>query len=155
MDEESPDAEQHADMYYEEIRHMNTDIQKIADNTGFTRSQIQIVKNYLFNDEHEIYGELKRFDPNFAIAESWRRLAFDPKNIKPHDLTLLNHEIMEMELVIKGIPQDVAHDITSEKYNYPEESREFYRNLRIEKHKGTYYDKLKEVAQLDTNINII
>lgn len=38
--------------------------------------------------------------------------------------------------------------------NYPGESREFYRNLRIEKHKGTYYDKLKEVAQLDTNINI-
>ena len=98
--------------------------------------------------------DANRFDPNFAIAESWRRLAFDPKNIKPHDLTLLNHEIMEMELVIKGIPQDVAHYITSEKYNYSEESREFYRNLRIEKHKGTYYDKLKEVAQLDTNINI-
>ena len=36
----------------------------------------------------------------------------------------------------------------------PEESREFYRNLRLEKHKETYYDKLKEAVQLDTNINI-
>lgn len=153
LDEESPEAEKHAELYYEEIRHMHTDVQKIADNTGYTRSQIQIVKDYLFMDEHEIYGEIRRFDSNFAIAESWRRLAFDFQNVKPHDFTLLKHEIMEMEMVIKGLPQDVAHDITSEKYNYPEESREYYRGLRILRHQETYYDKLKEINKIESENN--
>lgn len=37
IDEESPDAEVHAEMYYEEIRHMSTDVEKIANNTGYSR----------------------------------------------------------------------------------------------------------------------
>lgn len=152
LDENSPDAENHAAIYYEEIRHMHTDIQRIAMNTGYTRTQIQIVKNYLFIDEHEIYGQIKRFDPSFSIAESWRRLAFDKNNIKPHDITLLRHEIMEMEMVIKGIPQNIAHDITSKIYNYPEESKEYYRNLRIAKHKEIYYDEIKELNTNESNI---
>ena len=35
LDEESPDAEKHAELYHEEIRHMKTDVQRIADNTGY------------------------------------------------------------------------------------------------------------------------
>lgn len=136
LDEESNKAEQHASMYYEEIRHMRTDVQKIAENTGYSMEQIQIIKNYLFIDEHELNDELKRFDPCFAIAESWRRLAFDFKNVQQHDLTLLHHEIMEMNLIIQGMDQRTAHDLTSEKYNCPEESRSYYRKLRIEKNKN-------------------
>lgn len=148
LDEESPDAEKHAELYYEEIRHMKTDVQRITDNTGYTRTQIQIIKNYLFMDEHELGDEIKRFDPCFTIAESWRRLAFDFQNVKPHDLTLLKHEIMEMNLMINGMDQRTAHDITSERYNYPEESRSYYRKLRIEKNKDNI-DKIEKFSYMN------
>lgn len=90
---------------------------------------------------------MRRFDSNFAIAESWRRLAFDFQNVKSHDITLLRHEIMEMELVIKGTPQNIAHDITSERYNYPEESKSFYRNLRLAKHKQSYFKNDNQILE--------
>lgn len=125
----SEEAEAHAELYYEEIRHFRTDINKIAENTGFTPEQIMLVKNYLFVDEHLLDGEIKRFDPSFEIAESWQRLAFDPKNIQQHDMTLLYHELMEMELIHQGYQQSEAHEITSKDYNYPKESREYYEEL--------------------------
>jgi hypothetical protein len=90
-----------------------------------------LVKNYLFLDVHELADGIRRFDVSFEIAESWRRLAFDPKNIKNHDLTLLNHELLELRLVSDGIPQDEAHLIASKKYNYSRESYEFYQSLQI------------------------
>ena len=77
----SPRALAHAKMYYEEIRSIHSDVQKIAENTGFTKHQIMLVRNYLFVDEHELEDGIRRFDESFEIAESWRRLAFDPKNI--------------------------------------------------------------------------
>ena len=62
-----------------------------------------LVKNYLFIDVHKLDGGIRRFDASFEIAESWRRMAFDPENIKSHDLTLLRHELMELRLVSEGI----------------------------------------------------
>lgn len=43
----SEDAERHAEMYYEEIRHLSTDVERIAQNTGMSVDQIALVKNYL------------------------------------------------------------------------------------------------------------
>lgn len=130
-DIESPEAKKHAIMYYEEIRHLTTDVKKIAENTGLNAEQVLLVKNYLFVNEHLLGDEIKRFDPSFAIAESWRRLAFDPKNIQPHDITLLKHELKEMELVSKGVEQSEAHLQTSKTYNYHKESDEFYEKLGV------------------------
>lgn len=76
-------------------------------------------------------GELKLFDACFEIAESWRRLAFDRKNIKSHDIILIKHELNEISLVSQGYAQSDAHDITNKLYNYAEESREFYRLLNV------------------------
>ena len=51
-DPESKEAQKHAEMYYEEIRHMTTDVDKIASNTGFTKAQIMLVKKIIsFNDK--------------------------------------------------------------------------------------------------------
>lgn len=127
----SKQATAHAKLYYEEIRKNHSDIEKIADHTGYTKDQIMLIKNYLFLDVHELQDGVRRFDVSFEIAESWRRLAFDPKNIKPHDLTLLNHELMELKLVSEGVPQDEAHMITSRKYNYSKESYEYYESMQI------------------------
>ena len=128
----SEEALHHADLYYEEIRHMTTDVEKIARNTEFTESQILLVKDYLFVSKHEIFGGFRRFDPCFEIAESWRRLAFDKENIKPHDITLINHELTEMTLVAKGVSQEEAHRQASLKYNYSLEKNEYYAKLGIE-----------------------
>ena len=87
-------------------------------------------------DVHGLGDVEQRFDASFEIAESWRRLAFDPDNIKPHDLTLLNHELMEMRLVNEGLEQDEAHSITSRKYNYALECFEFYEELRTKDSKN-------------------
>lgn len=124
-------ATSHAKMYYEEIRKNHADVKRIAVNTGFTSDQIMLIKNYLFFDLHELYDGVRRFDVSFEIAESWRRLAFDPENIKPHDITLLHHELMELKLVSEGVPQDEAHIITSRKYNYSQESFDYYQSLQI------------------------
>lgn len=125
-------ANKHAFLYYEEMRHnRNSDVEKIAKNTGFSKEQILQIKHYLFIDEHCLDGEYKRFTPSFEIAQSWQRLASTKEQIKPHDLTLLNHELMEVELIAKGISQSEAHIITSRKYNYPAESSEYYKSLGV------------------------
>lgn len=122
----------HAKLYYDEIRKNHSDVERIANNTGFPKDQIMLIKNYLFMDVHELEDGIHRFDFSFEIAESWRRLAFDPNHIQKHDLTLLNHELMEMRLVVnEGLSQDEAHVITSQKYNYSEESSEYYAELHM------------------------
>lgn len=124
-------AEKHAKIYYDEIRHFTTDVERIAKNTGYSYDQIALIKTYLFLMEHTLESGRKRFDPCFEIAESWQRLAFDPQNIKPHDLTLLRHEIKEMEILntVKGISQSDAHTLATKEFNYQEESKEYYKSL--------------------------
>lgn len=119
-------AQKHAEMYYQEIRKANTDIEKIASNTDFSLDQIRLIKNYLFIWEHDLEDGTRRFDPIFHIAESWRRLAYDAKNIQPHDITLLKHELLEIDLVTKGYSQREAHENATKIHNYSLESSKFY-----------------------------
>lgn len=128
---ESKEAEKHAKMYYEEIRHMTTDVKRISENTNFTESQIMLVKNYLFVAEHELFGGFRRFDPCFEIAESWRRLAFDKDNIQAHDIILIKHELKEMGLVAQGVSQEAAHEIASHEYDYAAGYKAFYKQLGL------------------------
>lgn len=128
-DPDSPEAEKHAKMYYEEIRKMTTDVDKISNNTSFSKVQILLVKNYLFMLPHELETGFKRFDPCFAIAESWRRLAFDPKNIQKHDIILIRHELKELSLVAQGVPQNEAHNIATQEFDYGIEIKNYYQQL--------------------------
>ena len=130
-DTNSTQALKHAAMYYEEIRKNHADVKKIAENTEFTYDQVMLVKNYLFLDVHDLGDGVHRFDESFEISESWRRLAFDPKHIQPHDITLLNHELMEMRLVNEGLTQDEAHTIKSRKYDYSKESAAYYEEMKV------------------------
>lgn len=133
----SEEAEQFAEMYYEEIRSFSTDAKKIADNLGKKESDIKKIKAYLFEEDSLLdvdTGEKRRFDPDCAIAQSWQRLMIG-KNIKPHDRTLIEHELLEMK--IKKEHPDIehwkAHEKATEKYDYPKEALEYYGNLK--KHK--------------------
>lgn len=133
----SAEADEFAEMYYEEIRHFSTDSKKIADNLGKEESDIRKIKAYLFEDDSLIdqdTGESRQFDPDCAIAQSWQRL-MTGKDIKPHDKTLIEHELLEMKIKQENpsIDHVKAHELASEKYNYPKEALEYYGNLK--KHK--------------------
>lgn len=133
----SAEADEFAEMYYEEIRHFSTDSKKIADNLGKEESDIRKIKAYLFEDDSLIdqdTGESRQFDPDCAIAQSWQRL-MTGKDIKPHDKTLIEHELLEMKIKQENpsIDHVKEHELASEKYNYPKEALEYYGNLK--KHK--------------------
>ena len=98
---------------------------KVANNTGYAVDEVKQVKDYLFVDEHDLIDDTRRFDASYESSQSWQRLV-DGKNIQTHDLTLLNHEIMESKLVSDGLSQDEAHTITSKVYNYRKEVDEYY-----------------------------
>lgn len=125
-------ANEHAKKYYGLVRSMKTDVAKIAKTTGISEKQIQSIKDYLFVHVHDL-GEqgIKRFDPDYMIAESWRRLIDGKPDI--HDMTLLKHEILEKDLMSKGMTQDEAHTLATAKYNYAKEAGEYYG--KIDKYK--------------------
>ena len=52
-------------------------------------------------------GEPKRFEPDFMMAESWKRLINGTP--EAHDITMIKHEITERKLMCKGYTQDEAH----------------------------------------------
>jgi hypothetical protein len=120
LDPNSKEATVHAKMYYDEIRKNHSDVKNIAKLLNKSEEQILLVKNYLFNDVHILNDKIARFDPEIHIAQSWQRLAFDQKNVLPHDMILIQHELMELGLVNSGVPQSKAHDITNTQYNYTE-----------------------------------
>lgn len=127
-------AEKHAERYYGLVRAMTTDVAKIAENTGFSEEVIQRIKNFIFLDEHDL-GDLepRRFDPSFAMAQSWQRLING--NPEPHDLIMLQHEILEKELMDSGMTQYAAHIEASKKYNYAKESDDYYAALKERKNR--------------------
>jgi hypothetical protein len=133
----SKEADEFAEMYYKEIRSFSTDAKKIAGNLNKKESDIRKIKSYLFEDKSLLdtdTGEWRRFDPDCAIAQSWQRLMIG-KDIKPHDKTLIEHELLEMKIKKENPNMEhwKAHEIASEKYDYPKEATEYYGNL--EKHK--------------------
>ena len=133
----SEEAENFAEMYYKEIRSFSTDTKKIAENLGKKETDIKKIKDYLFEDNSLLdvdTGERRRFDPDCAIAQSWQRLMIG-KDIKPHDKTLIEHELLEMKIKKENPNMEhwKAHELASEKYDYPKEALEYYGNL--EKHK--------------------
>ena len=134
LDPSSKKASKHAEQYYESVRKMKTDYKKIALNTGLDANEIKRIKDYLFVNEHELITGKKRFDPDYMIAESWRRL-IEGKGIQPHDLTMLNHEILEHKLVLSGLSQDDAHKLATERYNYNKEAIEYHAKISKRKKK--------------------
>lgn len=133
----SEEAENFAEMYYKEVRSFSTDAKKIAENLGKEKSDIVKIKAYLFEDESLFDSDLKayrRFDPDCAIAQSWQRL-MTGKDIKPHDRTLIEHELLEMKIKRENPSMEhwKAHELATEKFDYPKEALEYYGNL--EKHK--------------------
>lgn len=133
LNPDSKEAQMHANMYYELVRHMRTDCKRIAKNTGYPVELIRRIKRYVFEDAHDLVTGHERFYPSYRMGESWRRL-IDGKEIQPHDITLLNHELYESILVKDGLTVQEAHDKTELIYNYAKETDEYYAS-RDKKHR--------------------
>lgn len=117
----------HANSYYDSVRNSkkNNIINTIASNTGMAESDISKIYDHVFINEYELYGGKRRFDPDYDMAESFRRLR-EGKEIQEHDLILLRHERLEYELMNKeGMTYQEAHSIAETKYNYRKALDEF------------------------------
>ena len=130
MNPDGDEAEEYAKWYYGVIEKRKNDYKRIAKNTGYTEEEIKSIKDYIFSEKHNLKDGYRKFDPSYAMAESWRRLT-EGKEIQPHDLVLLKHELLEMKMVREqGIPQPTAHNRASKIYNYGKGAKEFYGNRR-------------------------
>jgi hypothetical protein len=110
---------EHASRYYEEIRNRIGDIDAIAQNSGFSAQDVQKIKEHVFFNEYDLgENEPERFAPDYHMSLSWQRL-IDGKSVEKMDIILLNHELMERDLMInKGLTYREAHALTEEKFNY-------------------------------------
>ena len=115
------ERDRHAQEFYESVRNRNKqhEIVKVSNNSGLSQSDVEKIYNHIFINEYDLEDGRKRFDPNYDMAESWRRFSeIGGKNIQPHDLVMLNHELMEHDLMEKGMKYDEAHELTNKTYNY-------------------------------------
>ncbi len=116
VDPNSKRGKEHAKRFYEEIRHRKDDVPAISKNTGLSIETVEKIKHYIFIDKHNLEEGYQRFYPDCDMAISWQRLVTG--NHIPPDVIMLQHEIMEISLVEKGMSQQEAHRITNQKYNY-------------------------------------
>ena len=115
------ERDRHAQEFYESVRNRNKqhEIVKVSNNSGLSQADVEKIYNHIFINEYDLEDGRKRFDPSYDMAESWRRLSeIGGKNIQPHDLVMLNHELMEHDLMAKGMKYDEAHELTNKTYNY-------------------------------------
>lgn len=129
----SKQAMDFADMYYKEIRTFSNDVKKIAANLGKAENDIKKIKAYLFEEKSFIdpdTGKRRQFDPDCAIAQSWQRLMIG-KDIKQHDKTLIEHELLEMKIKSENPNMEhwKAHELATKSYDYDKEAAEYYGNL--------------------------
>ena len=121
-------AVKHAYLTYDKIKNSNQELEKrkIYSNIGkfkemkdFTKEDVDIAFNHVFNDIHILKDGESLFHPEVNMAESWERL-ITGKDIQSHDLILLKHERLEHDyMYVRGnMDYDTAHAKTDETYNY-------------------------------------
>ncbi|MDD1505697.1 hypothetical protein PVA17_23530 [Lysinibacillus sp. CNPSo 3705] len=70
----------------------------IANNTDFSITRVQRIKDHVFNNSHIKDHGVGRFDPDYELAQAWQRL-IDGKQLDS-DIQLLDHEILNQNLKV-------------------------------------------------------
>lgn len=125
--------EKHAQSYYQAVRNSKKTVivKTISDNTNMREKYISRVYDHVFINEYDLYGGSRRFDPDYDMAESFRRLR-EGRDIQNHDVVLLQHEHLEYGLMNKlGMPYDEAHRLAESKYNYWEALNNFKKSKNL------------------------
>lgn len=124
--------EKHASVFYDEVRNRKSSyvVNHIAKNGCISEKSAKNIYEHVFINEHKFSdGTVRRFDADYDMAESFRRI-LDGKDIKPHDITMLRHENLELNLMKKyNMTYDVAHNLAESKYNYKKELDEFLERI--------------------------
>jgi SPP1 gp7 family putative phage head morphogenesis protein len=108
----------HATLFYEEVRNRQFDVTQIARNTGFSVEDITLIKQHVFFNEYDLGREdLERFYPDYDMAVSWQRLT-EGTHIQEMDIVLLNHELLEYSYMQQGMSYDEAHRLTEKVHDY-------------------------------------
>ena len=88
--------------------------QRIVD---FPRYTYRKCRNVFIN-EKELYGGAKRFESDYGMSSSFRRLC-KGKLIQEQDIILLRHEHLKYGLMNKiDMLYDEAYELAQRKYNY-------------------------------------
>ena len=122
----SPRGYEKAEELYEQIRRRRKDYINVARNTNCSLEQAKIIKDYIFNNMHELRSGYRRFDADLMIAQSWLRLSErNANNIQRHDLILIYHELYEIRLLLadNNLHQASAHEQAQRRYNYNLEAK--------------------------------
>ncbi|MBR2674304.1 MAG: hypothetical protein IKE52_02470 [Mogibacterium sp.] len=117
---------------YTEIRNRKREyeIESVAQNSGFSTKEIEIVFEHIFEKEHLFEdGSIKKFDSDYYMAQSWLRLR-EGKSIQKHDFVMLRHELEEAKIMSKNleISYEKAHNIAEEKWSYKKALMEYLKN---------------------------
>lgn len=118
---------EHAERYYEEIRNRKPQyvINRLSKNAEISKVVAKDIYEHVFVNEHMLGGLRKRFDPDYDMAESFRRL-LEGNDIKPHDIVMLKHEELELNLMKQyNMIYEEAHSIANKSYNYGEALKKF------------------------------
>lgn len=124
--------ERHAIRYYNEIKSRKSSyvIKRLSKNGEISEKAAENIYEHVFEKKHLFAnGVEKEFDPDYDMAESFRRI-LDGKDIKPHDITMLKHENLELNLMKKyNMVYEEAHALAERKYNYKKELDEFLERI--------------------------
>ena len=120
----------------EDVGQITSNLESVAPDMNVSREDVDRIKHYLFLDTHELSDGNRTFDPDTDIADSWRRLAGGAREVLPHDITMIRHELFEMSLVDSGMSQEEAHKIAQQKYNYRKECAEYHGQAHKRKMRG-------------------
>ena len=123
--------DEHAERYYEEIRKRTGDVESISKNTGFSVDDVKLIKEHIFFNKYDLGGKTPmQFAPDYDMAVSWQRL-IDGKNIQEMDMIMLNHELMEYDLMKQGMLYKEAHVIATKSFDYTKYVKELNNKVGI------------------------
>lgn len=122
--------------YYKEVlgRNRNYEIAAVAKHSKMSIDDIDKVFAHIFELEHLFEnGKIAKFAPDYDMAQSWIRLR-EGKNIQTHDLILLQHELMEANIMGKSktIVYDTVHREVEKTYNYSKALKKYLKENNLE-----------------------
>lgn len=131
-DPEGKKREKSANDFYEQIRNRKPEfeIAAVAKNSGMSESEVDRIFRHVFIREHRFEdGSIKRFDPDYYMQNSWMRLR-EGKNIQPHDMILLKHELAEEEIMGESLEiiYETAHNEVAKIYDYASALMEYLKD---------------------------
>lgn len=115
----------HGDVEYTRIMKNGKSVfvDKISKNTDFSKRFVGEVYDHVFENTHILVNGEKRFDSDYDMALSFRRLMDSTYN--QADIILLRHEHLERAIEKRyNTTYQEAHDLTTTKYDYDKALRE-------------------------------